>query len=135
MYVYQHDSLTSSYLFSHQCSVLPWVGRFFMKDLLAFLSLAMSLLTFLSFISLLIAPFHVFFGLPLGKLLLTLKVLYLLDQAFSSILYRWPNHCSLWFCKHSVVVFKLSLVLSYSEEISWDLTPELYNFNQPLFCI
>lgn len=93
------------------------VERFLIKDLLAFLSLVMSWLTFLSFISLLIAPFHVFFGRPLRKLPLTLKVLYLVDQAFSSILFRWPNHCSLLSSKHSPMLFNLTLALIYSEEI------------------
>ena len=46
----------------------------------AFLSLVMSFLTFLSFRSLLITSFHVFFGRPLGKLLLILKIIQLLDQ-------------------------------------------------------
>ena len=68
--------------------MLACVGRFLMKDLHAFLSLVMSLLTFLSFISLLIAPFHVFLGRPLDKLLLIVKFLYLLDQVLSSILSR-----------------------------------------------
>ena len=63
-----------------------------MKGFQIFLSLAMSLLTFLSFSSLLITSFHVFFGLPLEKLPLTLKVLHLLDQVLSSILSRYSNH-------------------------------------------
>ena len=47
----------------------------------AFLSLAMSFLTFLSFRSLLITSLHVFLGCPLGEQLLTLKIVQLLDQA------------------------------------------------------
>ena len=42
---------------------------------------AMSSMTFLSFTSLLITSFHVFLDRPMGKLLLTLKVLDLLEQA------------------------------------------------------
>ena len=81
------------------------------NNLQAFLSLVMFLLTFLSFISLLIKAFHVFLGHALRKLSLTLKVLYALDQALSSIHFRRPNHCSLLSSKHSLVLFKLSLVL------------------------
>ena len=56
-------------------SMLAWVRRIPMKDFQAFLSLAIPLLTFLSFKSLLITSFHVFHGCPQGKLPLTLKVL------------------------------------------------------------
>ena len=65
-----------------------WVEWFLMQDLLAFLSLAMSVLTFLYFVSLLIPPFHVFRGPILREHSLTFKVLYLIDQALSSILFR-----------------------------------------------
>lgn len=51
------------------------------EDVQAFLSLASSLLTPLSFGSLLITLLHVFLGRPLGKLSQTLKVQHLLDQA------------------------------------------------------
>ena len=78
----------------HLFPMLAWVGWFLMKDFQVFLSLAMSLLTFLSFRSLLITSFYVFLGRPLGKLLLTSKVLHLLDEALSSILSRCPNYCS-----------------------------------------
>ena len=47
----------------------------------------------------------------------TLKVLHLLDQALSSILSRKPNHCSLLSCKHPLMLFNFSLVLSSSAEI------------------
>ena len=51
------------------------------------------------------------------KLPQTLKVLHLLDQALSSILSRWSNHCSLLSCKHSLVLLNFSLVLRSSAEI------------------
>ena len=76
------------------------------KDFQSFLSLVMSLLTFLSFISFLITSFHILFGRSLEKLLLTLKVLHLEDQALSSILSGWSNHCSLLLCKHSLMLQK-----------------------------
>ena len=97
--------------------MLAWVGRFLMKDFQAFLFVARSLLAFLSFRSLVITSFHVFLGRPLGKLLLIWKVLHLLDQTLFSILSRWPNHYSLLSCKHSLMVFNFSLVLSFSTEI------------------
>ena len=71
----------------------------------------------LSFRSLLITSFHVFLGHPLAKLPLTLKVLHLLDQAVSSVLSRWPNHCSLLYCKYSFILINFSLILSFSAEI------------------
>ena len=77
----------------------------------------MSLLTFFSFISLLITSSDVFLGLPLGKLRLTLKVLHLLDEALSSTLSRCPNHCSCLSCKHSLTLFNFSIVLISSAEI------------------
>ena len=97
------------------CLMVAWIGRFLMKDFHTFLSLAMSLLTFLSFRSLLITSFQIFLGHPLWKL--PLKILHLLNQALSSILSRWPNHCSLRPCKHSLVLFSFSLVFRSSEEI------------------
>ena len=51
------------------------------------------------------------------KLPQILKVLHLLDQALSSILSRWSNHCSLLSCKHSLVLLNFSLVLRSSVEI------------------
>ena len=51
------------------------------------------------------------------KLPQILKVLHLLDQALSSILSRWSNHCSLLSCKHSLVLLNFSLVLCSSAEI------------------
>ena len=51
------------------------------------------------------------------KLPQILKVLHLLDQALSSILSRWSNHCSLLSCKHSLVLLNFSLVLHSSAEI------------------
>ena len=97
--------------------MLAWIGQFLMKDFQAFLSLAMTLLTFLSFRSLLITLFHVFLGHSLGKLPITLKFLHLLDETHSSILSRWPNHCSLLSFSHSLMLFNFSLVLSSSAEI------------------
>ena len=91
--------------------------RFLMKDFQAFLSLGRSFLTFLSFRSLLNTSFHVFVGCPLRKLPLTLKVLHVLDKAFSSIPSRWPNHCSLLSCKHFLMLFDISLILSSVAEI------------------
>ena len=57
---------------------------------------------------------HVFLstGCFLGKLLLTLKVLHRLKQALFTILSRWSSHCSLLSCKHSFMLFSLSLVIS-----------------------
>ena len=83
-----------------------------LSDFQTFLLLAKSLLTLLSFISHLITTFHVFLGCHLRKLPLTLKVLYLRDQAFSSILSSRPNHCSLLSCKHCFMLFNFSLVLT-----------------------
>ena len=60
---------------------------------------------------LLITSFYVFFGCPLEKLLLTLKVLLLLDQALPSILSRWLTHCSLLSHKHCLMLFNISLAL------------------------
>ena len=97
------------------CLMVAWIGRFLMKDFHTFLSLAMSLLTFLSFRSFLITSFHIFLGHPLW--ILPLKIIHLLNQALSSILSRWPNHCSLLPCKHSLVLFSFSLVFRSSEEI------------------
>ena len=96
-YCYVSTSFFNIYLSSwswHLFPLLAWVGRFLMKDFQVFLSLAMSVLTFLSFRSLLITSFYVFLGRPLGKLLPTSKVLHLLDEALSSILSRCPNYCS-----------------------------------------
>ena len=71
----------------------------------------MSLLTFLSFRSLLITLFHSFLGRPLTKLLVTLMFPHLLDQTLSSIPARWPNHCSLLSCRHSLMLLYLGLTL------------------------
>ena len=75
-------------------SVFTWVGQFLMNDLQLFLSFLRTLMTFLSFKSLLNNSFHVFLGRLLGKLTLALKVLHLLDEAPSSILFRRRNHCT-----------------------------------------
>ena len=100
-------------------------GRFLMKNFPAFLSLAISLLTFLSFGSFLITSFHV---RPLWKLLLTSKVLHLLDQALSSILSRWSGHCSLFLsCKHFLILFSFSLILiSFVEILSSGLVLHIH---------
>ena len=66
-------------LLSVYFSFLAWAGRFLMKNFLPSLSLTWSLLTFLSFKSLLLTTFHVFLGCPLGNLSLNLKVLQFLD--------------------------------------------------------
>ena len=87
----------------HAC--MSWTVSY-EKDFQSFLSLVMSLLTFLSFISFLITSFHILLGHSLEKLLLTLKVLHLEDQALSSILSGWSNHCSLLPCKHSFMLQK-----------------------------
>ena len=68
--------------------MFAWVGRFHANDLQAFLLSAKSLVTFVSFTSLLITSFHVFLGRPMGKLIQTLMFLQLLDQALSSIISR-----------------------------------------------
>ena len=92
-------------------------------DRLSSISLLSCLLTFVSFRSFLITSFHVFLGHPLGKLALALKILHLLDQLLSSILSRLSNHCIVLSCKHSLMLFNFSLVLSSSAEIlSSDLT-------------
>ena len=57
-----------------------------------------------------------FFGRPLEKLLLILKVLHLLDQTLSSILSKWLNHYSLSSCKHFLMLFNFILVISSSAE-------------------
>ena len=96
----------------------------------ASLSLSISLQTFHPFRSLLITSYHVFSGCSLWRLLLILKILHLLYQALTSIHSRAPNHCSLLSCKHSLMLFSFSLVLSSSiETLSSDLT--LHPFNHP----
>ena len=87
---------------------------FHMKHFQAFLSLAMSLLTFLSFRLLLITSFHVFYGCPLGKRFRLWRFYIYWAKYFLS---RWPNHCSLLSSKHSLMLFNFSLVLSSSAEI------------------
>ena len=96
--------------------MLTWVRWFLMKEFQTFLFLAMSFSAFLSLRLLQITSFLVFQGRHLGELLLTLKFLYLLEQAFSFILSGWLNHCSLLSCKHSFIP-PLSLVLSSSSGI------------------
>ena len=80
---------------------------------------------FLSFGSFLITSFHV---RPLWKLLLTSKVLHLLDQALSSILSRWSDHCSLFLsCKHFLILVSFSLILiSFVEILSSDLVLRIH---------
>ena len=97
--------------------MLAWVGQFLMKDFQAFLSFARSLLTFLSFRSLLITLLDVFLGRSLGTLTLTLKAFHALNRVFSSILSRWPNSCILISCKHSLMLLIFSLVVSSSAEV------------------
>ena len=99
--------------------VLPFVSHACMGWTVSYesskhLSLAMSLLTFLSFRLLLNTSFHVALGHPAGKLPLSLKVPCSLDQALSSLFYRSPNHCSVLSNKHSVMLFNFSLVISSS---------------------
>ena len=60
---------------------------------------------------------HVFLNSPLGKLLLTLKVVPSSNLALSSILSRWPNQCSFLSCKHSFMFFNFNLVLIPSATI------------------
>ena len=50
-------------------------------------------------------------GRPLKKLILTFKVLHLLDQTLPSILSRLLAHCSLLSCEHSLMLFNFFLVL------------------------
>ena len=97
--------------------MLAWVGRFLMKDIQVFLTLGSCLINFLSFRLIAITSSHVVQGCPLSKYLITLNVLYLLDQALSSIPFRKPNHCSLLSCRHCLMVFSFNLVLSSSAYI------------------
>ena len=93
-------------------SMLAWLGRFLIKHFQVFLSLAMSLLAFLSFRSSLITSLYVFPWSSSRDLPLSSKVLHLLDQPVSSILSRWPNHYSFLLCTHSLIIFNFSLVPS-----------------------
>ena len=92
--------------------MLHGLHGFLQKKFQAFLSL----LTFLSFRSILIIWFHVFLGRSLRKLLVTLKVLHL-DQALSSILSTWPNNYSGLSFKQFHILFNFSLATSFSVEI------------------
>ena len=89
--------------------MLVWVGRFLTNNHFCRKQPFRSWLTFLYFKCFLIATLHIFVGRPLHKLL-TLKVLYLLDQALSFILSRWPDQCILLFWKYSLMRFMLSLI-------------------------
>ena len=89
--------------------MLVWVGRFLTNNHFCRKQPFRSWLTFLYFKCFLIATLHIFVGCPLHKLL-TLKVLYLLDQALSFILSRWPDQCILLFWKYSLMRFMLSLI-------------------------
>ena len=73
--------IISSYSFEHLFSMLARFGWFVMKDLQAFLSLAISLLAFFSFRSLLIS-FHFFLIVLWGKY--HLRIIHLLDQTLST---------------------------------------------------
>ena len=66
---------------------------------------------------LLISSCHALRARPPGKLPLLLEVLYPLDQALLSSLRTWPSHCSPLSCKHSLMLFNFSLVLSLPAEI------------------
>ena len=111
------SSISASYsIFSYLFFKLSLIGRFLMKEFEAFLPLKMSLLIFLSFRLLLLAPFHVSRGCPLEKLPLSLKFLHLLNRAFSFILSIWPNHCSLLSSKHSLMLLNLKAVLNSAKE-------------------
>lgn len=87
-----------------------------MKELQAFLSIGSSLLTFHSSRSL-ISLLHVFLVRPLVKLTPTLNFRQLLGQALSRIFSGWSNHSNPVFCKHSLVTFNPSLLLSCLAEI------------------
>ena len=89
--------------------MLVWVGRFLTNNHFCRKQPFRSWLTFLYFKCFLIATLHIFVGRHLHKLL-TLKVLYLLDQALSFILSRWPDQCILLFWKYSLMRFMLSLI-------------------------
>ena len=98
--------------------MLPWVGRFLMKtSSISVFNYVLADFPFLSFRSLLLTSFHVFLGCPMGKLPLTLMVLHLLDEAFTSILSKWPKQCSFLSCKYFLMLFNFSLVLSSSAKI------------------
>lgn len=96
------------------CFPFPWVGRY---DFQGFMSLATILPPFICFRPFLITFFHIFLGCSLAKLLVTLKVLHSLDQAFSSTLSRWPNHRSPLSCKHYLALSDFILVLRSSAEM------------------
>ena len=62
--------------------------------------------------SLIVLSFHVFHGFPQESTL-----------TFFDQMITWPNHCSCLSCKHFLMIFSFSLVLSSSAEfLSWDLT-------------
>ena len=51
----------------------------------------------------------------------------LLDKALSSILSKWPNHCSIPSCIHFIISFNFSLVLSsFAEILSSGLTLNIH---------
>ena len=58
-----------------------------------------------------------FHARPFGNLPLTLTVVHPLDQALSSILATWPNHCGPLSLKHFLKLFSFNLVVLLSAEI------------------
>ena len=67
----------------------------------------------------------IFWAHALTKLPPTSNFWYLLDQKLWTIISRWPNHCNPLFCKHSFIVFNLSLFLSSAAEILFSGFPPL----------
>ena len=57
----------------------------------------------------------------------------IVDQDLSSILSRWPNHCGPLSCKHFLILFNFSLVLSSFKIISSDLTLHIHLTTLALF--
>ena len=95
--------------------MLAWVGRFLMKDIQAFMSLAMHLLTFFQTTSDYLIPY--FLWSSSEEATTNISVLHLLNHTLSSILSICSNHCSLLSCKRSLMLFSFSLVFSSTLKI------------------
>ena len=91
--------------------IFKWVWWFSMKDFQEFVfSYFLAASSFCR--SLIVLSFHVFHGFPQESTL-----------TFFDQMITWPNHCSCLSCKHFLMIFSFSLVLSSSAEfLSWDLT-------------
>ena len=111
-------SLTSLYM-------LVCVGRLLEMDFQVILSFTRSLLTPFCLRSILIPFSHVFFGLPVPVVPVTLIVLHLLVQAFLSILSTWLNQRSLLFCIQLPILSNLFLS-SLELSLSFTLTLHIH---------